>query len=138
MIRLGYVDWIALAMVIIGALNWLLTAFGFNLIDNLFGVPPSAISMFLYLVIGLSGLWLIYLAYRLTRPRVGLDVVDWIALALVIVSSLLWLAYAFGLGIGGDVAPASPVSTILYILIGLSGLWLIYLTTRIIGAKGEV
>ncbi len=136
--RLNWIDWIALVLAIIGALNWLLVAFGFNLVNALFGVPPAFGSVVIYILVGLSGLWLIYLAYRLAAGGVRLNVIDWIALALVIIGSLLWLLYAFGIDIGGAEAPASAISTIIYILFGLSGLWLIYLATRLAGTRAEV
>ncbi|MGQ9675624.1 MAG: DUF378 domain-containing protein [Chloroflexota bacterium] len=67
--RLNVIDWIALVLVIIGSLNWLLYAFGFNLVDAIFGAPPAFGSVIVYILVGLSGLWLIYLATRLASAR---------------------------------------------------------------------
>jgi uncharacterized membrane protein YuzA (DUF378 family) len=66
--RLNAIDWIALVLTIIGALNWgLVGLFDFNLVAALFG-EMSVLSRIIYLLVGLSGLWLIYLAYRTSRP----------------------------------------------------------------------
>jgi uncharacterized membrane protein YuzA (DUF378 family) len=50
---------IAFVLVIIGALNWLLVAFNWNLVDAIFGVG-STLSMIVYILVGLSGLFLIF------------------------------------------------------------------------------
>ena len=48
---------IALALVIIGAINWLLVGlFKFNLVDSIFG-SLSLISRIIYILVGLCGLW---------------------------------------------------------------------------------
>lgn len=47
---------IALALTIIGALNWgLIGFFDFNLVDSLFGID-SIISRIVYILVGLAGL----------------------------------------------------------------------------------
>lgn len=51
------INFIALTLVIIGALNWLLVgAFSFNLVDAIFGVG-SLLSRLIYILVGISGLW---------------------------------------------------------------------------------
>ena len=51
------IDKIALALVIIGAINWLLIGlFSFNLVDTIFGTM-SIISRIVYILVGISGLW---------------------------------------------------------------------------------
>lgn len=51
------INGIALALVIIGALNWLLVGlFNFNLVDAIFGVQ-SALSKIIYIIVGIAGLW---------------------------------------------------------------------------------
>lgn len=51
------INYIALTLVIIGALNWLLVGlFSFNLVDTLFGVS-SIISRIVYILVGVCGLW---------------------------------------------------------------------------------
>ena len=53
------IDKIALALVIIGAINWLLIGlFSFNLVDTIFGTM-SIISRIIYILVGISGLWCI-------------------------------------------------------------------------------
>lgn len=51
------VNWIALTLVIIGAINWLLVGiFEFNLVDSIFG-SLSVISRIIYTIVGIAGLW---------------------------------------------------------------------------------
>lgn len=53
------IDKIALALVIIGAVNCgLIGLFNFNLVDTLFGAM-SIISRIVYILVGVSGLWCI-------------------------------------------------------------------------------
>lgn len=48
---------IALALVIIGAINWLLIGlFQFNLVDAIFG-ELSILSRIIYTLVGIAGLW---------------------------------------------------------------------------------
>ena len=57
------IDKIALALVIIGAINWgLLGIFNFNLVDTIFGAM-SIISRIIYILVGISGLWAIRLLF---------------------------------------------------------------------------
>ena len=52
---------LALTIAIIGAVNWgLIGAFDFNLVDMLFGAG-SMFSKFIYVLVGISGLYLILL-----------------------------------------------------------------------------
>jgi hypothetical protein len=58
--KYNVIDWIALVLIIIGAINWgLFGAFQFNLIDAIFGIG-SVVSMIIYIIVGLAGLWAIY------------------------------------------------------------------------------
>lgn len=52
-------DWVALVLVIVGGLNWLLYAFGWNLVSTLFGWAPIA-EKIVYILVGLSAIYLIY------------------------------------------------------------------------------
>ena len=57
------IDKIALALVIIGAINWgLIGIFNFNLVDTIFGAM-SIISRIIYIFVGISGLWAIRLLF---------------------------------------------------------------------------
>ena len=58
-------DKTALALVIIGAINWgLIGIFGFDLVGALFGGQMSVISRIIYTVVGLAGLWCITLLFK--------------------------------------------------------------------------
>ncbi len=65
---LNTIDWIALVLAIIGALNWgLVGLFRFNLVEALFG--GTFLAPLIYILVGLAGLWLIYFAVRLGEAR---------------------------------------------------------------------
>ena len=55
----NWLDWVAIVLVIIGAVNWGLYAFGFNLVDFIFG-SIKWLAMIIYVLVGVSGLYLIY------------------------------------------------------------------------------
>ncbi len=51
------VTWVALVLVLVGALNWgLVGAFDFNLVDALFG-EGSVLARVVYVLVGLAALW---------------------------------------------------------------------------------
>ena len=50
---LHMVTWVLL---IVGGLNWLLTAFNYNLVDKVFGMG-STVSMVIYVLVGLSAIY---------------------------------------------------------------------------------
>ncbi len=59
----------ALAIVIIGALNWgSVGLFGVDLVALLFGGQTSALSRIVYTVVGLAGLWCISLLFKEKIP----------------------------------------------------------------------
>lgn len=56
-------DKVALALIIIGALNWgLIGLFKFNLVETIFG-GFSILSRIIYILVGISGLWGIKLLF---------------------------------------------------------------------------
>jgi uncharacterized protein len=58
--QLMVLDWIALVLVIIGAINWgLVGLFSFDLVAAIFG-SLSIISRIIYDLVGLSGIYLIF------------------------------------------------------------------------------
>lgn len=58
------VDWIALILVIIGAINWGLVGIAnFNLVEFVFG-GLTIISRIIYILVGISGIVLIYTATK--------------------------------------------------------------------------
>ncbi len=63
MLKMKVIDTIALALVVIGAINWgLIGLFNFNLVDTLFGIG-SVLSRIVYTLVGVSGLWTIRLLF---------------------------------------------------------------------------
>jgi len=69
---LGVPDWIALVLMIVGAINWgLVGAFDFDLVAALFG-DMTLVSRAVYLLVGLAGLWGLTMPMRLA-PR-GRDI----------------------------------------------------------------
>lgn len=63
---LNALDWITLILVIIGALNWgLVGLFKFNLVEAIFG--EGGLARAIYTIVGLSGLYVIYLSTQLTK-----------------------------------------------------------------------
>lgn len=66
--RLDVFDWLAIIFVIIGALNWgLVGLFNFDLVALLFGGSASFLSKVIYIIVGLSGAYLIYLISKLKK-----------------------------------------------------------------------
>ena len=62
--------WVAMVLVIVGALNWaLIGLFQWDLVAALFGTM-SWFTRIVYVLVGVAGLYLIYLSTRLVqRPR---------------------------------------------------------------------
>lgn len=53
------VDWVAVVLVVVGALNWgLVGAFGFNLVTTLLG--EGTLANIVYILVGLAGLYELY------------------------------------------------------------------------------
>ena len=58
--KLTTMDWISLVLIIVGGLNWgLVGAFGFNLVDAVFGAG-STLAMMIYILVGLSALYVLF------------------------------------------------------------------------------
>lgn len=65
--KLNTIDWIAYVLAIIGGLNWgLIGAFNFDLVAAIFG-EMSTLSRIVYVLVGLSALYLIYTGTKLGR-----------------------------------------------------------------------
>lgn len=61
------IDWIAMALLIIGGLNWAMVGlFQVDVVASLFGIQ-SAGTRLVYLLVGISALYSIYLAARMAR-----------------------------------------------------------------------
>jgi len=61
--KLSVIDWIALVLVIVGGLNWGLSLWDINVVTLIFG----GIASWVYALVGLSGLYMIWLATGLTK-----------------------------------------------------------------------
>ena len=58
------IDWIAMILVIIGGLNWgLVGLFDYDIVASLFSAVP-VIAQIIYILVGLSALWMIYYATK--------------------------------------------------------------------------
>ena len=60
--------YLALILMVIGAINWgLIGLFGFNLVTAIFGFSPAgiAVSRIIYILVGLSGVYGIFMVARL-------------------------------------------------------------------------
>lgn len=67
--RMGAMDWIAMALLIVGGVNWgLVGLFNLDLVATLFG-EMSALSRIVYVVVGLSALYAIYTSSKMSRTR---------------------------------------------------------------------
>lgn len=71
---LSWLDWLTIALVIVGALNWGLVGIGaylgqnWNLVDLLIGWAP-AIENLVYVLVGLAGLYGLYFAWQLRNAE---------------------------------------------------------------------
>ena len=70
--RMNGLDWLALAVMMLGGMNWALVgAFDFDAVATLFG-PGSIIARILYILVGIAALWgfaMMRLARRAGMPR---------------------------------------------------------------------
>ncbi|MBR1740101.1 MAG: DUF378 domain-containing protein [Ruminococcus sp.] len=58
-------DRIALALLIIGGLNWgLIGIFGFDLVAYIFGGQAAVLSRFIYVLVAISAVWCISLFFK--------------------------------------------------------------------------
>jgi len=81
-VRVSYLDWLTLVLVIVGAINWGLVGVGYfvdeaanwNLVNIIFDSVP-AVEFGIYILVGLAGLYELYFAYQLysgtRRPARG-------------------------------------------------------------------
>jgi uncharacterized membrane protein YuzA (DUF378 family) len=65
--RFSAMDWIAMALLIVGGLNWGLVGIAdFNLVATLFG-DGSALSRIVYMLVGLAALYSLYTTTKMGR-----------------------------------------------------------------------
>ena len=55
LMNMKYLHMAAFILLVVGGLNWLLTAFNFNLVEMIFGT--SVITMIIYILVGLSAIF---------------------------------------------------------------------------------
>lgn len=71
--RLDALDWIAIVLTVIGALNWgLIGLFNFDLVAFLFG-PMSTLSRIVFTLVGVAGLYLIYTSSKFSAASIEKD-----------------------------------------------------------------
>lgn len=54
----------ALVLAAIGAINWGLTALGWNAVDALIGSWSATVALIVYLLVGLCGIWALVKAFQ--------------------------------------------------------------------------
>lgn len=65
------VDYIAMALLIIGGLNWAMVGlFDVDVVASIFG-PGSPATRIVYVIVGLAALWSIYTTAKIGRNRPG-------------------------------------------------------------------
>jgi len=65
--KLNILDWVAVILVIVGGLNWgLIGAFNFDLVATIFGAM-TMLSKIVYILVGLSAVYMIYTAAKLAK-----------------------------------------------------------------------
>lgn len=70
--RFNGMDYTAITLAIVGALNWLLVGlFQFDLVAALFGGPNEMMSRIIYTLVGLGGVYSIYSLSKTMSPAVS-------------------------------------------------------------------
>lgn len=65
--KMNALDWIAIVLVIVGGLNWgLVGLLNFDLVATILGAM-STLSRIVYVLVGLSAIYMIYSAYKLNK-----------------------------------------------------------------------
>jgi uncharacterized membrane protein YuzA (DUF378 family) len=71
--RMGFWSWLALILVVIGAINWgLIGLFGFNLVEAIFGAG-SILTALVYTIVGIAGVGLLIRALAGAWAREGAE-----------------------------------------------------------------
>lgn len=67
MSSLNVIDWVAVVLVVVGALNWGMVGLAkFDLVETLFG-EDSPLARVVYVLVGVGGVYMVYLAMVLGR-----------------------------------------------------------------------
>lgn len=70
--RLNAADWIALALLVIGGINWgLVGLFQFDLVAEIFGGSDSVLARIVYIAVGLSALFVAIDAFTFEKHPAG-------------------------------------------------------------------
>jgi uncharacterized membrane protein YuzA (DUF378 family) len=75
-VRASSLDWVSLALVVIGAINWGIVGIGmflnanWNVVNLVFGAFPT-LEAAIYMFVGIAGLYELYFGYQLYRARMG-------------------------------------------------------------------
>ena len=65
--KFSIIDWVAIILVIVGGLNWgLVGLFNFDLVAAIFGAM-SAVSRVVYVLVGLSAVYMIFGATKMSK-----------------------------------------------------------------------
>jgi len=65
--RLNFLDWVAIILVIVGGLNWgLVGLFNFDLVAAIFGAM-SMLSKTVYVLVGISAVYMMYTAMKISK-----------------------------------------------------------------------
>jgi len=59
----SWLDWLVFIFVIVGAINWGLVAFNFNLVEIIFGSISWLLTL-VYVLVGLAGIYLIFYIFK--------------------------------------------------------------------------
>lgn len=72
--KLNLLDWVAILLVVIGGVNWgLIGLFEFDLVAEIFGAM-SGVARVIYVLVGLSAVYLAAIMPMLSRHRMGSSV----------------------------------------------------------------
>ena len=63
MAKMKWHDWLAIVLIIVGALNWGLVGFGFNLVEFIFG-EGTLLTKIVYWIVGAAGIFSIFSLYK--------------------------------------------------------------------------
>lgn len=70
MARLNWLDWTALVLVVVGAINWgLVGLLGFDLVGAIFGGSTSTLSRLIFTIVGFAGLWTVYTLTKISNNQ---------------------------------------------------------------------
>jgi uncharacterized membrane protein YuzA (DUF378 family) len=65
--KMFWLDWVAISLLIIGGLNWGLTAFNYNLVQHIFGY--GFLTKAVYFLVGLSAIYSVFSLWKLGGKR---------------------------------------------------------------------